>query len=94
MIIVAGKLYVDDHVRDAYVADCRTVVEQARSAPGCLDFTVAADPLEPGRVNVYEVWESDEDVERFRGSGPSDEQQAEIRDASVARYRISSVEEP
>jgi quinol monooxygenase YgiN len=94
MIIVAGKIYVDDQVRDDYVAGCRSVVEQARSAPGCLDFTIAADPLEPGRVNVYEVWESDEDVERFRGDGPPAEQQAEIRDASVARYRISGVEAP
>lgn len=94
MIIVSGKIYVDDDARDSYVAGCRVVIEQARVAPGCLDFTIAADPLEPGRINVYEVWESDEDVEAFRGSGPSDEQQAEIRDASVARYRISSVEAP
>lgn len=94
MIIVSGKIYVDDDARDAYVAGCRVVIEQARVAPGCLDFTIAADPLEPGRINVYEVWESDDDVEQFRGSGPSEEQQAEIRDASVARYRISSVEAP
>ena len=94
MIIVSGKLYVDARVRDAYVVGCREVVEQARVAPGCRDFTISADPLEPDRVNVYEVWESDEDVERFRGSGPSPAQQEEIRDASVARYRIASVEAP
>lgn len=94
MIIVSGKLYVDAEARAAYLADCRTVIEQARVAPGCLDFHLSADPLEPGRINVYEAWETDEDVERFRGGGPSGAQQAEIRDASVARYRISSVEAP
>lgn len=94
MIIVAGHLSVDPAVRDAYVAGCRQVVELARNAPGCLDFTITADPLDPGRVDVYERWESDEAVEAFRGSGPSDAQQAQILGADVARYRISSVEAP
>jgi quinol monooxygenase YgiN len=94
MIIVSGKLYVDPAERDAYVAGCRTVIELARAAPGCLDFTIAADQLEPGRINVYERWESDEAVESFRGTGPPEEQQAKILDADVARYRISSVEAP
>jgi quinol monooxygenase YgiN len=92
MIIVSGRLHVDPETRADYLESCRTVLEQARAAPGCLDFALSADPLEPDRINVYELWESDEDLERFRGSGPSDEQSAQIRDASVARYRISAVE--
>ncbi len=94
MIIVSGKLYVDPAERAAYLDGCRSVIQQARAAPGCLDFTLSADPLEPGRINVYEVWESDEDVARFRGSGPSAAQEARITDASVARYRVASVEAP
>jgi quinol monooxygenase YgiN len=92
MIIVAGWLAVDPEARAAYLEACREVLVQARSAPGCLDFVLTADPLEPGRINVFERWESDEDLARFRGNGPSDAQTAEIRDASVARYRISAVE--
>ena len=92
MIIVAGWIAVDAEARAAYLDGCRAVLEQARAAGGCLDFALSADPLEPGRINVYERWESDEDLERFRGAGPSDEQSAQIRDASVARYRISAVE--
>lgn len=94
MIIVSGYIQVDPATRDAYVDGCRKVVEAARAAPGCLDFTIAADLLESGRINVYERWETDESVEAFRGSGPPDEQQAQILDADVARYRISSVEAP
>ncbi|HEY0453687.1 antibiotic biosynthesis monooxygenase family protein [Actinophytocola sp.] len=93
MIIVSGKIYVAPGERDGYLAGCRTVVEQARVAPGCLDFTLSADLLEPGRINIYERWDTDEDVERFRGGGPPGEQQAQILDGSVARYRISSVED-
>jgi quinol monooxygenase YgiN len=92
MIIVAGWLAVDPGARAAYLEGCREVVEQARVAPGCLDFVLTADPLEAERINVFERWESDEDLEAFRGNGPDAGQAGQIRDASVARYRISAVE--
>ncbi|SFP82560.1 Quinol monooxygenase YgiN [Amycolatopsis arida] len=92
MITVSGWVEVDPAERDGYLAGCRAVVEQARRAPGCLDFALSPDLLEPGRINVYERWDSDEHLERFRGSGPAPEQSAAIRDAQVARYRISATE--
>ncbi|WP_199432353.1 putative quinol monooxygenase [Qaidamihabitans albus] len=94
MFIVSGKLYVDEDARDAYVGACRSVLDQARAAPGCLDFVLAADPIEPDRINVYERWESDEHLERFRGSGPEPGQLDQIRHAEVAKYRIAATEPP
>ncbi|MFJ6657735.1 putative quinol monooxygenase [Streptomyces sp. NPDC091377] len=94
MIIIAGTLWVDPADRDAYLAGCATVVEQARAAPGCLDFALSADLVEPGRINVHERWETDEHLARFRGTGPEPEQVADVRDAKVSRYRISGVEAP
>ena len=91
MIIVAGHIIVDPEVREPYLAGCLGVVEQARSAPGCLDFALTADLVDPGRIDAYERWESKEAVEAFRGSGPSDEQGAAILSASVAEYEIASV---
>ena len=89
MVIVAGHIVVDPEERDGYLAGCVEVVRQARRAPGCLDFALSADLLEPGRVNIFERWESVAAVQAFRGSGPSDEQGAAIRTASVAEYDIS-----
>jgi quinol monooxygenase YgiN len=94
MIIVAGWLAVAPEDRDAYLAGCAEAVRLAREAPGCLEYALGADLLDPGRVTVYERWESDEDLEGFRGTGPSDEQASRILDARVARYRISAVEAP
>lgn len=90
MIIVAGSLQVDPAVRDAYVADCVEVVRQARAAPGCLDFALTADSLDPGRVVVHERWDDEASLQAFRGAGPSSDQQAEILDAHVRRYGISA----
>ncbi|MGC1211373.1 MAG: antibiotic biosynthesis monooxygenase family protein [Micromonospora sp.] len=94
MFIVAGTLYVDPAERDAYLASCVEAVRAARSAPGCVDFAVSADLVEPGRINVYERWESDEQLLAFRGSGPTDEQAAAILGAEVHKFRISAVEAP
>ena len=87
MIIVAGWLRVTD--RDGYLAGCGEVVALARQSPGCLDFSVTADLVEPDRVNVFERWESREAVEAFRGSGPTDEQAAAILSASVVEYDVT-----
>jgi quinol monooxygenase YgiN len=87
-IVVAGHLIVEPAGRAAYLADCREAVRQARLAAGCLDFTISADLLDPGRINIFERWESRAAVESFRGSGPSDDQQAAIVSASVAEYDV------
>lgn len=91
MVIVAGHLLVAADRRAAYLEDCVAVVEQARAAPGCLDFSITADLLDPGRINVYERWESQADVEAFRGSGPSGDQQDAMLGASVAEYDVADV---
>lgn len=86
MVIVAGHLVVDPDERAAYLEGCAAVVEAARAADGCLDFSIGADLVDPGRINVYERWDSQDAVETFRGSGPSGDQQTAIRSASVAEY--------
>jgi quinol monooxygenase YgiN len=90
MIIVSGHLFVDPSERAEYLAGCEDVIRQARRAPGCVDFQLSADPLEPDRINVFEQWQSVESVEAFRGSGPSDEQQSTIRDARAFQHEIAS----
>jgi quinol monooxygenase YgiN len=90
VIIVAGFLRVEADQRASYLAGCVDVIRAARAAPGCIDFHLSPDPLEPGRINVYEQWASAEDVERFRGSGPADDQQAAILDATVVQHLIAS----
>jgi quinol monooxygenase YgiN len=70
MVIVAGHITVDPEQRESYLAGSMSVVEKARRADGCLDFAVTADLLEPGRVNLFERWESQAAVETFRRSAP------------------------
>jgi quinol monooxygenase YgiN len=88
VIIVAGALIVDPGGRDAYLEGCRGVVEAARRVDGCLDYALSPDLLEPGRINVYELWASEEDLHEFRGSGPDGDQMIALLDIRVEEYEV------
>jgi quinol monooxygenase YgiN len=90
MVIVAGHLIVPANRRAEYLDACADVVQAAREAPGCLDFALSADLLQPDRVNVYECWQDAASVEAFRGSGPDDELSELITGADVSQHEVAS----
>jgi quinol monooxygenase YgiN len=90
MIIVSGKLYVRPGARPAFVQSSTEAVVLARRTPGCRDFVVAADPLDPDRINVYEEWESEEALLAFRGAGPEPDVSSNIVRAEVSRHVVAS----
>ncbi|ANW64724.1 antibiotic biosynthesis monooxygenase [Mycobacterium sp. djl-10] len=90
MVIVAGYLCVAAGERDGYLTGCAAVVQMARAAAGCLDFSISADLVDPGRINVFERWETQQAVDAFRGSGPDDQQSAALLSAAVAEYDVSA----
>ena len=89
MLIVSGRLTLAPGTRNDFLGRSRDAMRAARAAPGCRDFVVAADPIEPDRVNVYEEWDSAESLEAFRGEGPDDALNASIIDAEVRRHEIA-----
>lgn len=90
MLIVSGRIYLRPGAREKFVAASAEAVTQARVFPGCRDFVVAADPIEPDRVNVYEEWETEEALIAFRGAGPDSDLSSSIVRAEVARHTVSS----
>jgi quinol monooxygenase YgiN len=94
LIIIAGSLHVEPADRDGYLAAVLDVARTARLAAGCLDFVQTPDPLDPTRIQVYERWESDDHLHRFRDAGGPSPELPPLRSADVRKYRIASVEEP
>lgn len=93
MVIIAGRLYVPADVRDEYVAAHAEVIEQARAMPGCMDLALSADPVEPGRVNMYECWETTEHLDAWRAiANPPPRPDGFSGD--VHKYHVSSVAPP
>jgi quinol monooxygenase YgiN len=61
-VIVAGWYTVDPKRRDEVVENFKDLVLRARSAPGCLDFAITADPVDSNRINNFEFWQSEKDL--------------------------------
>jgi len=53
-------------------------------------LVVAADPLDTGRVNVYEEWDGPAALEAFRGDGPGPDLTTMIVSADVSMHEITS----
>ena len=94
-IIVSGTLHVDPAQRAAYLEARVPILEHARQAPGCLDFSLSADLLDPSRINVYERWRSRADLLAYRsGGGPELDDEIGLRGADVELHHISASEAP
>ena len=91
MVIVAGHITVEPQQREPYLAGCVSVVERARGPAGCLDFAITADPIDPGRVNIFERWESQAALNSAPGNAPGFEQAEAMLSVSVADYDVADV---
>jgi quinol monooxygenase YgiN len=60
VIIVGGQFKVDPAQREAFLRERHELMRTSRGEDGCLEYTYAADPLEPDRVILFERWESQE----------------------------------
>ena len=86
MIIVAGHIETHPGRRDAALANAAEVIVEARNTPGCLDFFVAPDPIQPDWLVTFERWENEEALAAFRGDGPSEDEAADFREIHVHDY--------
>ena len=80
MVIVGGWFEVDPGERDAFVAQRIDGMKRSRADHGCIEYVIAADPVDPGRAILFERWESQADLdahgarmaaERSSGDTPS-----------------------
>ncbi|HET6963561.1 MAG TPA: putative quinol monooxygenase [Acidimicrobiales bacterium] len=60
MLVVGGTFDVEPSDRDAFIAARHDSMRTSRQEKGCLEYTFAADPIDPGRVILFERWESQE----------------------------------
>jgi quinol monooxygenase YgiN len=94
MLIIAGFAEVDASERDDYVAAHRDLVMRCRRAPGCLDVAISADPINARRVNVFERWESRDDLEAWRAVANAPDTGTEFLTEDVMLYSVADVRSP
>jgi quinol monooxygenase YgiN len=63
MVIVGGWFEVDPARRDEFVEQRVESMRRSRADHGCIEYVIAADPLDPVRVVLYERWETQADLD-------------------------------
>ena len=94
MLIIAGQVRVAEAERDAYVTAFGDLVERARTAAGCLDVVISADPLDPGRVNMFEHWESQDALEAWRAVANAPDPGIEFDADDVQLFTVTDARPP
>jgi quinol monooxygenase YgiN len=87
-VIVAGWYTVDPSKRDAMVEKFKDMVLRARSAPGCLDMAIAADPVDSNRINMFEFWRSEKDLNSWRAASHAPKKVARILRVEMQKHTI------
>jgi quinol monooxygenase YgiN len=97
MIAIIGYLDVDPGVRDRLVESTVELQQAtARDEPGCLAYTMSADPTRPGRISIVELWESAEALDahfqhaNFHATGAALRSEPRLG-GSVMKYRVDAV---
>ncbi|MGH9008047.1 MAG: putative quinol monooxygenase [Acidimicrobiales bacterium] len=94
MLIVAGHFDVDPEQRDAFIADREDSMRHSRTEAGCIQYVFSADPLESGRVLLFERWEDKgalaAHLEGMR-SGPRPSSDIKIHGMELQQYEISDI---
>lgn len=56
MLIVAGSFEFEPADRDEFLAQRTPAIVATREEPGCLEYVMSADPVNPARVVLFERW--------------------------------------
>ena len=92
-LIIAGHARVAEADRDTYVTAHRDLVERCRQAGGRLDVAISAEPLDPRRVNIFERWESQADLDAWRSVANAPDTGIEF-EADVQLFSVTDARPP
>lgn len=94
MIIVAGYFIVDPGQREQFLHSRADMMLRSRSEDGCITYAFSPDPLDPGRVLLFERWESKAALAGHLAAlrqRPRPEDGVEVRESEIQQYEISAV---
>jgi quinol monooxygenase YgiN len=93
-VIVQGAFTLDPDDRDRFVEASAESMRSSRQEEGCLEYVMAADPLDPERVVLSERWASMEHLQQHlaqpRTGGRDTDGRPAPRDVQIAFYEVTA----
>jgi quinol monooxygenase YgiN len=97
MLVVAGHIDFDPATTDRAREACAAMMAATHEEPGNLAYVFSFDASNPGRMQIFECWESQEDLDaHFTLPHMADFQsvvpELGITGMKIDKYHVSSVE--
>jgi quinol monooxygenase YgiN len=97
-VILQGVFTVNSDEREEFLRASVEGMRSSRQEEGCLEYVMAADPLDPGRVVLSERWESMDHLQQhLQGQAKQREDATPVADArpvplsmEITVYEIAS----
>ena len=89
VIIVSGTFEVDPAQRDSFLAERHERMRTSRAEAGCLEYTFSADPLDPGRVLLFERWEGQAELDAHLAGPPGPATSVAATEYSITLYDVT-----
>ena len=96
-VVISGEIDFEPEARERALLGARPLIEDALAEKGCLQYAWTADLSLPGRVHVFEDWESEADLSAHLVAKPYLDMLAHlggigIKQAVTRKYRVDLVE--
>ena len=96
-VVISGEIDVEPNAREQALLGARPRIEAALAEKGCLHYAWSADLGVPGRIHVFEDWESEADLSAHLVAKPYLDMLAHlggigIKQAVTRKYRVDLVE--
>jgi quinol monooxygenase YgiN len=93
-VIVQGAFSLDPDERDRFVETSIEGMRSSRQEAGCLEYVIAADPLDPERAVLTERWESmdhlQEHLAQQRNAPRRDDSRPIPRDVEITIFEVAT----
>jgi len=96
-VVISGEVDVAPENREKALKGAAPLIAAALAEKGCVHYAWTADLNTPGRIHVFEEWESGEDLAVHLAAAPYQQMLAHlggigILNAVTRKYRVDKVE--
>jgi quinol monooxygenase YgiN len=94
VVIVQGVFSVDPNERERFVEASVEAMRSSREEEGCLEYVIAADPLDPERAVLSERWESMDHLQQHlsqsKSAGGGVDARPVPRDVEITLFEVTT----
>lgn len=96
-IVISGEVDLAPEDRERALIGARVLIQAALEEPGCVHYAWTADLSRPGRIHVFEEWDSEAELAAHLAGKPYQGMLAHlggygIKNAVTRKYRVDHME--